>query len=122
MKLRVVLRAATAAITALLIMTAVALADSVPADGDALTAGNQAFIDLGQATPGQVVTWPVRFNLTCTSLNHVAPGATISLNLSSAGVPLNGAVSATGTTIGPVPADWTPAGQGCPSPAPTLAC
>jgi len=35
-------------------------------------------------------------------------------------VPDDGAATVTGTTIGPVPDDWTPAGEGCPSPAPTL--
>jgi hypothetical protein len=36
-------------------------------------------------------------------------------------VPDDGAATVTGTTIGPVPDDWTPAGEGCPSPAPKLA-
>lgn len=118
---RTIGRAATAALTVLLVAASVALADTVPADGDAVNPGNQSLVDLGEAAPGAVVTWPVTFRLTCAGLNHAAPGATLQLALASATVPLDGAASATATTIGPVPAGWTPAGEGCPSPAPTLA-
>jgi len=110
-----------AAFTTLILMTVAAYADTVPADGDAVTPGNQALVVLPDATPGQVVTWPITFRLTCTGLSHVAPGTTIQLDLASATVPLDGHASATSTSIGPVPATWTPSGEGCPSPAPTIA-
>src|SRR6478672_2110057 len=112
--------AAAAAITALLATAAVAFADTAPADGDAVAPGNQAFVDLGQAGPGENVDWSVWFNLTCAGLAHAAPGATIHLNLSGGTVPLDGAATVVGTAIGPVPANWTAANQGCPSPAPTI--
>lgn len=121
MRRRVTGRALVAAMTVLLLATAVAYADTVPADGDVIAAGNQSLVDLGEAAPGATLTRPVAFTLTCAGLGHAAAGATITLTLDSVSVPLDGAAEATTTTIGPVPADWTPSGEGCPSPAPTLA-
>lgn len=121
MQRRMIGRAATAALAVLLLATAVAQADTVPADGRDDLIGNQTLVELDDAAPGTVVTWPVTFLLTCSGLNHVAPGVTLQLAVSSTTVPLDGSVNATPTTIGPVPDSWTPAGQGCPSPAPTLA-
>ena len=120
MNRRTIRRALAGALTALILSTAAAFADTVPADGDSVTPGNQAMITLPDAAPGQVVTWPVDFRLTCAGLSHPAPGSTIQLDLESATVPLDGDASATTTTIGPVPPTWTAGGAGCPSPAPTL--
>ncbi len=113
-------RAVTAAITVLILSSVAALADTVPADGDSVAPGNQTFVVLPDATPGQLVTLPIAFRLTCAGVSHAAPGATIQLDLDSATVPLDGLASATTATIGPVPASWTPAGEGCPSPTPTM--
>ena len=120
MNRRAMLWAVTAAITALLATAAVAFADTVPADGRADVIGDQTFVDLGQAGPGENVDRSVAFTLTCAGLTHASPGATIRLNLSGGTVPLDGAATVVGTTIGPVPMNWTPANTGCPSPAPTL--
>ena len=120
MQRRMLSRAATAALSVLLLTAVAAQADTVPADGDSVTPGNQGSIDLGQAMPGQTITWPVGFHLTCAGLGHAEPGATITLTQSGSIVPDGGSVSATTTSIGPVPADWTAPGEGCPSPAPTL--
>jgi hypothetical protein len=120
MQPRVLRRAVTTAMAVLLLTAVAAQADTVPADGDAVIPGNQGLIDLGQAGPGQTITWPIRFGLTCSGFSHAAPRATITVELSDAIVPAGASVSATTTTIGPVPADWTPAGEACPAPAPTL--
>lgn len=117
---RTIGRAAAAALAVLLLAGTAAQADTVPADGDQTTAGDQLLVPLDDAAPGAVVTWPVTFRLICAGLSHVQAGATIALVPDSATVPLDGAVDATTTTIGPVPATWTPADEGCPSPAPTL--
>jgi hypothetical protein len=119
---RVLRRAAGAAIAVLLLSAVAVFADIVPADGDPVTPGNQTFIDLGQAHGGQVITRSVDFYLTCdsASIRHVARGTTIQLDLGGATAEADGQISATSTTIGPVPDDWTLDGQGCPSPAPTL--
>lgn len=121
MRRRPVRRAIVAALTTLLLLTVSAFADTVPADGDSVTPGNQTLIDLGQASPGEVLIRPVTFTLTCALFSHAARGATIQLDLLSATVPLDGLAAATGTSIGPVPDDWTTGGLGCPDPAPTLA-
>ncbi|MBA2719745.1 MAG: HYR domain-containing protein [Chloroflexi bacterium] len=113
-------RAATTAMTVLLLAPISAQADTVPADGDAVLPGNQGVIDLGRASTGQVITWPATFRLTCFGLSHAPPGSTITLEESGAIVPDGGSVSVTAATIGPVPASWTAPGEGCPSPAPTL--
>jgi hypothetical protein len=113
-------RAASLAMVAMLMSAVAVFADTVPADGD-VAAGTQSFVDLGKAGPGQDVDWQVNFSLTCAGLSHATPGSTIHLNLSGGTVPDDGAATVTGTTIGPVPDDWTPAGEGCPSPPPTLA-
>ena len=67
--------------------------------------GIQRAVDLGHATPGQVVTWPVAFPLTCGGTTHAAPGDIIQLVPGSRSAVFGGAISATSTTIGPVPAD-----------------
>jgi hypothetical protein len=120
MKRRTIRRALAGAMTALILSAVATYADTVPADGDAVIPGNQGLVVLPDAMPGEVVTWPIDFRLTCTGTNHPAPGTTIQLDLLSASVPLDGHASATTTTIGPVPDTWTPAGASCPSPAPTL--
>ena len=97
------------------------LADTVPADGDSVASGNQSLVELGERGPGEIVTHDVTFMLVCAGLSHPAPGSTITVQASSFTAPLDGSLAATSTTIGPVPTTWTPGGEGCPSPAPTLA-
>jgi hypothetical protein len=99
----------------------IALADTVPADGDSVTPGNQTTILLGQRAPGEVVTRDVGLHLACAGTNHAPAGATIDVTFAGATVPLDGAATATAATIGPVPSDWPATGQPCPSPAPALA-
>jgi hypothetical protein len=117
---RVVRRATAAAIAALLATTVAVFADTVPADGDSVTAGNQNMVDLGQATIGEVVTRNVDFHLTCGGTSHPAPGSTIQLDQGIVSAADDGTITATSTTI-EVPADWTASGEGCPSPTPTVA-
>ena len=113
-------RASTLAIACLLAGASMAYADTVPADGDLVAPGQQMTVDLGEHAAGEVVQAPVEFSLTCAGLAHADEGTTIGLLLTTVSVPLDGTVSATATTIGPVPASWTDDSQGCPSPAPQL--
>ena len=113
-------RAAALALVCLLIGATAVFADTVPADGDALSAGNQNLVPLGERAPGEIVTTNVDFSLVCGSLAHADEGQTITVAASSVTVPLNGTATATSTTIGPVPASWTDDNFGCPTPAPTL--
>ena len=114
-------RALVGAATIVVLSTIAAYADTVPADGDAVNPGNQTFVKLPNATPGQVVTWPITFQLTCVGLNHPAAGSTIQIDPGATTVPFGGDLTATSTSIGPVPDGWTPTGSACSSPAPTLA-
>jgi len=113
-------RAAALALACLLIGATAVFADTVPADGDSVTPGNQGFVYVGEHAPGALVTTSVSFALTCAGIAHADEGQTITVAPSSVTVPLNGTASATSTTIGPVPASWTDDTFGCPSPAPTL--
>jgi hypothetical protein len=85
------IRRALVAATTLVILAAVgAYADTVPADGDAVTPGNQSLVVLPDTSPGQVVTWPINFRLTCDGLNHAAPGATIQVTATTPPANQNG--------------------------------
>lgn len=55
---RVIRRAPTAALTVLVLAAAIAQADAVPADSDAVTTRKQTTVDLGEASPGELATWP----------------------------------------------------------------
>jgi hypothetical protein len=112
--------AAALAVFVLLASAGIAFADTVPADGRADTVGIQHTVTLPKSAPGQIVTWPVQFELTCDGTTHATPGDTIQLDQASGTFPVGGAISATSTTLGSIPADWTPNGGVCPSPLPTL--
>src|SRR5258706_5977700 len=103
--------AAALAVGVLLASAAIVFADRVPADGRGDVIGIQRTVDLGHATPGQVVTWPVAFPLTCGGTTHAAPGDIILLAPGSRSAVVGGAISATSSTIGPVPADWASGGS-----------
>jgi hypothetical protein len=113
--------AAVLAVVVLLASAAIAFADTVATDGDALTADNQSTIPLGVRAPGEVVQRNVALNLTCGGTSHPAVGSVIDVAYLGGTIPLDSAVTATSTTIGPVPATWPASGLGCPSPTPTLA-
>ena len=113
-------RATALALVCLLISATAVFADTIPADGDAVDPGNQGFVYLGEFAPGAFTTTKVDFSLTCAGVQHADQGQTVTLAASGVTVPLNGAATATSTTIGPVPASWTDDTFGCPDPAPTL--
>lgn len=121
MNVRTFRRASVLALAGLLAGAVGAYADTVPADGDQVRAGDQLLVDLGQKVVGDQVDWNVMFNLTCGGTAHADEGATINISPSSYTVPGNGAVAATSTSVGPIPASWTDDGQDCPLPAPRLA-
>jgi hypothetical protein len=118
---RAALRAVVLALVGILALAGTAAADTVPADGDVLTADLESTVDLGKAAPGAEVTVQVGFTLVCGNLSHVDVGQTVTLTPGSRIEPGDGAiVSATNGTVGPVPSGWTADGEGCPFPAPTL--
>lgn len=121
MRMNLIRRASALAAIAVLATATSAFADTVPADGDQVAVGNQMTVHLGSHAPGELVQVPVTFSLACAGTSHVDEGQTLTLDLGTTSVPLNGTVSATSTTIGPIPASWTDDGQPCPIPAPVLA-
>jgi hypothetical protein len=115
-------RALVLAVVSVMAFAGAAAADNLRADGDAVTPGAQTFVDLGEVAPSAVISVPVAFELVCTSSTHPDAGQTITLTWSAQSAPAGGAVlSATGATVGPVPAGWTVDLASCPSPAPILA-
>jgi hypothetical protein len=114
-------RAATLAVAMLLAGASLAFADTVAADGDLVTAGNQMTVHLGEHAPGEVVEASVAFTLTCAGSAHPDEGTTITLQVGTRSVPLGGDVAAKAATIGPIPASWPDDSQNCSSPPQQLA-
>ena len=122
MDLRLIQRAAALAVVAFLISATAVFADTVPADSDFTLPGNQATIDLGALGPGVTVTRNVSFSLVCAGTTHPAANSTITIQPQTYSKPLDGTISSTTTTIGPVPNTWPTSPNPCPSPGqPTLA-
>ncbi|OGO55482.1 MAG: hypothetical protein A2V84_03140 [Chloroflexi bacterium RBG_16_70_13] len=117
---RVARRSATLAAAAALLASGIAMADVVGADGDQVGPGVQTFVDLGSVAPGTTVYHDVDMVLTCSGLRHVDPGQVVNVWQAEVTEPaLGGSISATSTTVGPVPAAWAnDAGGsiGCSSP------
>lgn len=114
-------RAAVLALTAVLAVAGIASADTVRADGDAVTPGSQTMVDLGEVAPSTQLTIPVTFELVCGSETHLDPGQSVSLTVSVTSAAPGGQVNdVTPASVGPVPDGWTPDGQACPFPAPTI--
>ncbi|HET9522284.1 MAG TPA: HYR domain-containing protein [Candidatus Limnocylindrales bacterium] len=115
------IRAGTLALAGVLAGASVAYADTVPGDANPDAAGPQPTFYLGTYLTGQSIEVPVGVSLTCAGSGHANEGETVAVALAVAGVPLDGTVTATPTTIGPVPASWPDDGAPCPSPTPVLA-
>jgi len=100
-------RSLALAAAATLLVAGMAQADSVAADGDAVAAGVQTFVDLGTVAPGATIHRDVTMTMACSGLQHVDPGQVVDVFQSAVTVPLaGGSIAATGVTIGPVPATW----------------
>jgi hypothetical protein len=103
---RLIRRSSALAAVAALVCSGTVLADSVAADGDQLD-GVQTFVDLGSVAPGATVHRDVDMVLTCTGLKHVDPGQVVNVWQYEVTEPkLGGSISATSTTVGPVPPGW----------------
>ncbi len=110
MNLPILRRATVLAVAASLLATSIAVADTIQSDGDLVTPGAQSTFDLGHVAPGATLTVPLTFQLTCGFGDHVNDGATVTLAAAGAAAPLDGAISTTSGTIGPVvswPADFS---------------
>lgn len=114
-------RAAVLALAAVLAIAGIASADTVRADGDAVTTGSQTVVDLGEVAPSAQLTIPVSFELVCGSETHLDAGQSVGLTVLATSPAPGGAIDdVTPGSVGPAPSDWTPDGQACPFPVPTL--
>lgn len=115
-------RAAALSLGALLAFAGTVSADSLLADGDAVTPVVEGAKHLGDVSPGGTVPADVRFLLICAGVQHVDDDQSVVLGWSGGGtVPLDGAiVSATSVTFPPLATAWAPDTQGCPDPVPSL--
>lgn len=119
MRTRSLRRAAAAALTSLIIGVVPAFADTIPADGDLVTPGNQGRVSLGTVAPGATLHVDVGMSLVCGYVYHADPGQSITVSLANLTLPAaGGSLEATDATIGPVPATWPDDSAGpvdCPS-------
>jgi hypothetical protein len=105
------------------VFAAVAGADTVTADGDTVTLGNQGTVNLGIVSPGATLTPKASFTLTCTGKQHpdLSQRVVLSYDAGSSNVAPGGTLTATNATIGPMPSSWPDDTTGggttnCPSP------
>jgi hypothetical protein len=110
------------AVVLAMLITSLALADTITPDADAITVGDQPSQNLGNVAPGATLTPQVSFTLVCNGQKHVDNGQSINLTftLTGATVPAGGSLTATNASIGGIPSTWPddPAsGNGDPCPA-----
>jgi hypothetical protein len=98
-------RAASLAVVGTLLATVTAFADTMVADGDALTAGTQATVDLGQVAPGASISIDVGFTLTCSGTRHVNSNQFVALGFTAI-VPADGGATGTDVTVAPPGSGW----------------
>ena len=103
----------------------VALADTITADADLVTVGTQTSVNLGTVAPGASITRSVGFTLVCAQKKHVDLNESVTIEFRAVGsgsaAPSGGSLTATNTSIGPVPAAWPDDEANCPTPTPELA-
>lgn len=121
---RQVVRSGALAVAMVLMFSSTALADSLAADGDQVTAGVQTYVDLGSVAPGATISRDVTFTLFCAGLRHVDPGQIVTVSQTGVTVPSEGgSIVATDAMIGPVPGSWaddTAGPAGCAGPMEVL--
>ena len=105
-------RVLTGAVALSLVVSGIAVADSVSADADVVVAGDQGMINLGTVPPARATRSRSRSTSLCTGTNHSARNTTITLT-PTATPPTGGSMTATAGTIGPVPPTWPAAGEPC---------
>lgn len=113
-------RAGALAAAMVLLFSGTALADSLAADGDQVTAGVQTYVDLGSVVPGATISRDVTLTLYCGGTRHLDPGQVVTVSQAAVSVPsVGGSIVATDAMIGPVPSSWaddTAGPAGCSGP------
>ncbi len=114
MRFTIARRALVAAAAITLLTVPSVAAESVDADGDAVTVGFQSSIDLGTVAPGEDVPYYVYFVVTCSGTNHVDATQSIRLSPGTRSVPSGGGFSVGTLTFG-MPSGWPADGATCPT-------
>lgn len=96
------------------VATATTFAESIAADADAVSTGDQATVDLGSVAPGQSVPVDVTFRLDCSGTSHVDAGQSVRLSPGTRTIPLGGSYSVGSVTLTPG-AGWPADGDACPA-------
>jgi hypothetical protein len=107
-------RATVLAAAGVLLGAAAVFADTIRADGDVTTPAINAFVELGEVTPGTVLHVDVAFQLDCGGTKHVDANQTVTLTLGGMTLPLGGKASGTPATISPPGTNWPLDGAACP--------
>ena len=103
-----------AALILVVAATATTFAESVTADADAVSLGDQGTLDLGSATPGEDVPVDVAFRLDCSGTSHVDAGQSVRLSPGPRTIPPGGSFRV-GTVMLTPGAGWPVDGQACPA-------
>ncbi len=100
--------ATSLAVMLAMLLTSLALADTIQSDGDIVTPASQTTINLGTVAPGATLTPKVSFQLSCAGNKHVDNGQSVTLTYSAgnSSIPAGGTLSATTASIGTVPTTW----------------
>ena len=116
---RMIRRAAAAALMLLVAATTTTFAESIAADADGITVGDQSTIDLGTVAPGQDVPVDVSFRLDCTGTDHVDAAQSVRLSPGTRTIPPGGSFSVGSVTLTPG-AGWPADGVACPTGLPAI--
>jgi hypothetical protein len=107
-------RAAALGLVLALSVSAIATADTIVADGDAVSLGAQPDVHLGEVAPGEAVALDVAFELACQGSSRVAAGTSIAIGLLDKTVPSDGSATVEDGRMD-VPATWPAPGTDCPA-------
>ena len=110
---RVIRRAAAAAMMMIVAATTTAFAESIVADADSVSAGDQTTFDLGSALPNQDVPVDVTFRLDCSGTSHVDAGQSVRLSPGPRTIPPGGSFGVGTVVLTPGPG-WPTDGEACP--------
>ena len=120
MQRRVIRRAMASAMILFVMGTATAFAESVTADADVFTTGDQDTFDLGGVAPGQDVGVDVEFRLDCSGTSHVDAGQSVRLSPGTRTIPTGGSFAGFSTVNLTPGVGWPADGAACPAGLPAV--
>jgi hypothetical protein len=107
-------RAAALGLVLAISVSAIASADTIEADGDAVSLGAQPDVHLGEMAPGETVALDVVFELACQGSSRVAAGTSIAIGVLDQTWPADGSATVEDGRVD-VPTTWPAPGADCPA-------